>query len=265
MGMVRVMGGLAFLGLLGSVLPLLADAQSLDRPYLQYPAVAVTLLLALALAWVVLRAPSTPPRAVALRLGLLLAVVAAIPLLRYLPAVYHFTYERDIEGLFPPLWPYSVALPPLVVALAEAGLPLLGPPRPSGWALALTTLSAVLVLFFGGVFVVAISQQANFLGLPFRTFRALVACLAISALLALGGLLPRKGATGPAAALLLASGLLLEGASIAFYDGPPAFLDPDPYSLPWPPTVALLGGTLPGAITAVAGLLLWRDLLRRGE
>ena len=244
------------ISLLVSSLVLYMNASGYPHPSLQLPAILSTLGVSLLVLWQVVWVPRTAtPLLVSCGLALLIGV--GFPLVRFIPPIYTATYRADVEGLFPPLWPYSVTIPLVLLLAAELMLPRLGSPRHSGRSLALALLAAALLLFFASVLVSELATFIRFFAVPSAIFWSFASVVGVTALLVLGAALPRKGMVLLGSLVLLLTGLFMEVVSISFYGGPPGRLQVDHPGGIFFPVVAFLAGTVPGALAVLAGLSYW--------
>jgi len=186
-----------------------------------------------------------------------IAFIAIVTTIRFLPGLFRATYNLDVEALFPPLWPYSAAVPLMLLLLLDVALPSRRQGRVPLVVTALPVLASMMVLYFGSSFIAGLSY--GFLRLPVLIFNALASCLALSSLLIVGAVLPRKGLVKEGGIVLMAAGFLLEVMSILFYQTLPSFTEIFEGALlveRLQPLVPVVGGTVPGALSAIAGALL---------
>ena len=182
--------------------------------------------------------------------GVCTLLVMAMPLARYVPLVYTEAYKQNFESLFPPLWPYSLSIPLLVMLMGDL---VLFHRRRTGpaWLLVMSIIPAGMLLFFGSEVVNSMTYDSldfSIIPLPRKVFMALSICIGGAAMIILGTVAAIRGLMWVGVVVLLATGLFLEIGSILFYGGIPRYwteqLIADPYSA-WVP---FLAGTLPGAL-----------------
>ncbi|MBI2165084.1 MAG: hypothetical protein HYU29_01615 [Chloroflexi bacterium] len=259
-GVVRGAGVLAAITMMVAASVLFISSFNTERSHQQWFAALITALLALFVLYGAMVGASRSRSLGLLAFGLAFLFVALFPLVRYAPLFFKYFYHQDVEGYFPPLWFFSASLPLLVVSIMELAMPARGASKGAGTSLVLAIAAAVLVLFFGGVFVSALAPNSRLLTFPDTIFLSLGGCVVISTAVVFVAMLPRKGYLNAGAALLVLFGMALELASIRFYGGTPRMIletDWYIYRQPFFPLVAILGGTIPGALCVVAGVLLW--------
>ncbi len=184
--------------------------------------------------------------------GLLLLLVLALPLLRFIPAVYTNVYEQDLESLFPPFWVFSLSIPLMVMVVAE--LALSGRKRTFSAALLVAAVvPASLLLFYSSVIVDIMSSFA-FVTLPSRTLYAYSACVGLSSLLIVGAGMTTRGLAVLGILILVATGLFLQIGSIYFYDGISRYWTFSKIWLPYSFWVPFFAGTVPGAMAILIAL-----------
>ena len=184
--------------------------------------------------------------------SLLLLLVLALPLLRFIPSVYTIVYERDLESLFPPFWVFSLSIPLMAMVIAE--LALSGRKRTFSAALMVAAVvPAGLLLFYSSVIVDIMSSFA-FVTLPSRTLFAYSACVGLSSLLIVGAAMTTRGMAVLGILILVATGLSLQIGSIYFYDGISRYWTFSKIWLPYSFWVPFLAGTVPGALAILIAL-----------
>ena len=184
--------------------------------------------------------------------SLLLLILLALPLLRFIPFVYTTVYERDLESLFPPFWVYSISIPLMVMVVAE--LALSGRKRTFSAALFVAAVvPAGLLLFYSSVIVDIMSSFA-FVTLPSRTLYAYGACVGLSSLIVVGAAMATRSMAVLGVLILVATGLFLEVTSIYFYDGISRYWTFSKIWLPYSFWVPFLAGTVPGAMAILIAL-----------
>ena len=255
--MVRVLASLSALCLVAAAAVLGLNAGRYPHPLHQLPAIGLTFLAALLLLLVAARAFVLRRRSAGALTVAALVLAAGVPLLRYAPAVYHFTYERDLESLFPPFWPFSVAVALLLVLLLELALPVARPPRPQGAALAPTVAAAAAFLFLATVLLSTLVEDPAYFAVPRRVLTTHLGALGVTAVIALAAVLPRKGLVWEGAGLSLLTGLGIQVWALSFWGGLPRDLGtvgrvPD---VVWALGVAT--GTVCGGLLMLAAVALW--------
>ncbi len=225
-------------------------AGGFPNPGQQAAAGAATLLIGLVVIGVAL-SNSVRNRSLTLSpFGVCTLLVIAMPLARYVPSVYTAAYQQNFESLFPPLWPYSLSIPLLVMLVWDL---VLYHRKRTGPALLLvmSIIPASMLLFCGSEVVNSRTYDSLYysvIPLPRKVFMALSICIGGAALSVLGAGAAIRGLMWVGVVVLLATGLFLEIGSIFFYGGIPRYwtgeLIVDPYSA-WVP---FLAGTLPGAL-----------------
>ena len=259
-GLVRVGALLAGGSLLAAAAVLVATAGAMSHPGQQLWAALLTAVVGAAVCWSVVLSPErTLFRLLLFSSALTLVVI--LPLVRYIPSLYTFLYNQDYEALFPPLWPYSIAIPLLVAMIGELALPRGEQLSFSRTPMLLALVAACLCLFFS--FTVAGKLAAGVhLTVPERSLVAYGASIGLSSSIILGGLIARKGIVWAGVGILMTTGLFLEMMSIRFYDGIPVSLTHTNFPVPLSLWVPLLGGTIPGALSLLVALsLLWDTYL----
>ena len=179
-------------------------------------------------------------------------LVLALPLLRFIPAVYTTVYEQDLESLFPPFWVFSLSIPLMVMVVAE--LALSGRKRTFSAALLVAAVvPASLLLLYSSVIVDIMSSFA-FVTLPSRTLYAYGACVGLSSLLIVGAAMATRRLAVLGILILVATGLFLQISSIYFYDGISRYWTFSKIWLPYSFWVPFLAGTVPGAMAILIAL-----------
>ena len=193
-------------------------------------------------------------------------ILLLMPVLQVLPLDYDTTLLLDVKALAPPPWPYAVALPLLLFLILETSIPGRRSNETSRLFLVLGLSSAVVFLFFATALVGHVAERSVLTIIPDRLFLTSLAPAGISALIVLGTALVRKGYALEGIAMLLVVGIGVEVVSTWSYDGPHFIEDASytPYSRF--PLLPVLAGTIPGILTAAAGLLAgWELYVRGGE
>lgn len=259
-GLVRVGALLAGGSLLAAAAVLMATAGTMSHPGQQLWAALLTAVVGVAVCLSVLLSPERRLSRLLL-FSIALVLVVVLPLLRYIPALYTFLYNQDYEAFFPPLWPYSIAMPLLIAMIGELALPGRTQLSPSRAPMRLALVAACLCLFF--TFTLAGKLAAGpHLSAPEKSLVAYGASIGVSSLIILGTLIARKGVVWAGVGILLVTGLFLEMQSIRFFDGIPLSLTHTDSPVPLSLWVPLLGGTIPGALSLLVALsLLWDTYL----
>jgi len=251
-GLLRLLALLAGGSLLAASTILLSIAGDFPHPSQQAVPSVVTLFLGLGLVTIASRMSKAARWPTFLVLWTCMVVVVVLPVIRYVPSIYNFAYLHDVESLFPPLWPYSVGIPLLAALLGE--LSLSRRPRSGSVVLvAVSLVSASMVLFFG--YEVVRTMASTLLGavLPWRTFLAMGACIAFSTTIVLFTVAATRGVKLAGVTALMTVGLLLEVGSTFFYG--PALSKPfNPGIPPISPWLAVVAGTVPGAMAILTGM-----------
>ena len=252
--LIRFVAAAASISLVAAGGVVLIEAQSQSSPLSQLPAVVITLALG-AVALYTSSLAVGGRRLPALSLwGACALLVILLPILQVLPIRYENLFLLELQALGPPLWPYSVAFPLLLFLVLELALPNRGENRISVLFLFLGLLSSVALLFFASALVGNVANGSLLL-VPHRLFLSVITPVGISALIVLGTILPRKGMTTEGIALLLAVGLGIEWMSTWSFNGPNFIEEAKWFPYPRFPMLAILAGTLPGAIAAATGVL----------
>ena len=178
--------------------------------------------------------------------------------------MYDTTALLDLKALAPPLWPYAVAVPLLLFLILETSIPSQRSDKTSNLFLVLGLLSAVVFLFFATALVGHIANRSILMLVPHRLFLSVLTPVGIGGLIVLGTALVRKGFAKEGIALLLVIGLGVEWMSTWSYDGP-HFIEEASYT-PYSrfPLLPVLAGTIPGILTAIAGLVAGWEVYIRG-
>ena len=243
---------------------LLVEAQSQLRPFFQLPAILLTLGLG-ALALYASSFAVVGRRMAALAFwSICVTLVILLPILQVLPINYNTTALLDLKALAPPLWPYAVAIPLLLFLLMETSLPSLGRNGTSNLFLSIGLLSAVMFLFFTTVLVGSIVNHSELMLIPHRLFLSLITPVGLSGLLVLAIVLTRKGLVIVGIVMLIVTGLGIEWLSTWSYDGP-HFIDAANIPYARFPLLPVLAGTIPGILSAVAGILAGWEVYIKGE
>ena len=260
---VRGVSAGAFISLVAAAVILILQALRLPNPTLMLLIAALTFNLALVALYSANLVLKGKRHAAIGLIALSIGLISLLPSVRFLPGIYLAVYNLNMEALFPPLWPYSVAFPLLCFLLLEIALPSRRETEVPLIIVLLLIISSVVLLFLGAIFIKALTPWL-LLQSPLLNFNALAACLALAFLLILGAVLPRKGMIWEGAALLLLVGLLLEGLSTFFYRALPSFVEvPEGVRTVdrLVPIVPLLGGTVTGSLAALTGALLMMKAL----
>ena len=250
--LVRAAAMIAGGSLLASAVAIFTVSGQYPNPEHQVLGAAATLVLGLVVGAAGLGLGSTNRYIDLSVFSLLLLLVLALPLLRFVPSVYTTVYERDLESLFPPFWVYSLSIPLMVMVVAE--LALVGRKRTFSAALMVSAVvPASLLLFYSSVIVDIMSSFA-FVTLPSRTLFAYGACVGLSSLLIVGAAMATRSMAVLGILILVATGLFLEVTSIYFYDGISRYWTFSKIWLPYSFWVPFLAGTVPGAMALLIAL-----------
>ncbi len=225
-------------------------AAGFPNPGQQAAAAAATLLIGLVVIGVAV-SYSLRNRSLALSVfGVCTLLVIAMPLARYVPSVYTTAYQQNFESLFPPLWPYSLSIPLLVMLVGDLALHHRKRTGPT-LLLVISIIPASMLLFFGSEVVNSMTYDSldfSIIPLPRKVFMALSICVGAAALSVLGAVAAIRGLMWVGVVILLATGLFLEIGSIFFYGGIPRYWTEQLIANPYPAWLPLLAGTLPGAL-----------------
>ena len=250
--LVRAAAMIAGGSLLASAIAILSVSGQYPNPEHQVIGAAATLILGLVVGAAALGLGATNRYLDLSVFSLLLLLVLALPLLRFIPVVYTSVYEQDLESLFPPFWVYSLSIPLMVMVVTE--LALSGRKRTFSAALLVAAVvPASLLLFYSSVIVDIMSSFA-FVTLPSRTLFAYGACVGLSSLLIIGAAMATRGLAVLGVLILVTTGLFLQISSIYFYDGISRYWTFSKIWLPYSFWVPFLAGTVPGAMALVIAL-----------
>ena len=262
--LVRLVSSVVAVSLVAAAGVVVIESQGQIRPLFQIPAAALT-LGAGALA-IYAGSLAVSGRRGAAQLWWVVCIVALVllPTLQVLPIVYDTTALLDLKALAPPLWPYAVAVPLLLFLILETSIPSQRSDKTSNLFLVLGLLSAVIFLFFATALVGHIANRSILMLVPHRLFLSVLTPVGIGGLIVLGTALVRKGFAREGIALLLVIGLGVEWMSTWSYDGP-HFIEEASYT-PYSrfPLLPVLAGTIPGVLTAIAGLVAGWEVYIRG-
>lgn len=174
-------------------------------------------------------------------------LVVTLPTVRYVPFVFSFVYLKDLESLFPPLWPYCFAIPLLFALLGELALSR-RQRTASVHLVAGALVPAVMLLFFSSQVIQVAGATLEGIISPWRVLLAAVTSIATSGAIILGTTMTTRGLTWLGLPVLVVIGLSLEIVSTFLYGS--AALKPLDFSLPILPLwIPLAGLTMPGALT----------------
>ena len=262
--LVRLVSSVVAVSLVAAAGVVVIESQGQIRPLFQIPAAALT-LGAGALA-IYAGSLAVSGRRAAAQLWWIVCIVALVllPTLQVLPMAYDTIALLDLKALAPPLWPYAVAVPLLLFLILETSIPSQRSDKTSNLFLVLGLLSAVIFLFFATALVGHIANRSILMLVPHRLFLSVLTPVGIGGLIVLGTVLVRKGFAREGIALLLVIGLGVEWMSTWSYDGP-HFIEEASYT-PYSrfPLLPVLAGTIPGVLTAIAGLVAGWEVYIRG-
>ena len=262
--LVRLVSSVVAVSLVAAAGVVVIESQGQIRPLFQIPAAVLT-LGAGALA-IYAGSLAVSGRRAAAQLWWIVCIVALVllPTLQVLPIIYDTTALLDLKALAPPLWPYAVAVPLLLFLILETSIPSQRSDKTSNLFLFLGLLSAVIFLFFATALVGHIANRSILMLVPHRLFLSVLTPVGIGGLIVLGTALVRKGFAKEGIALLLVIGLGVEWMSTWSYDGP-HFIEEASYT-PYSrfPLLPVLAGTIPGILTAIAGLVAGWEVYVRG-
>ena len=262
--LVRLVSSVVAVSLVAAAGVVVIESQGQIRPLFQIPAAALT-LGAGALA-IYAGSLAVSGRRAAAQLWWIVCIVALVllPTLQVLPIIYDTTALLDLKALAPPLWPYAVAIPLLLFLILETSIPSRSSDKTSNLFLVLGLLSAVIFLFFATALVGHIANRSILMLVPHRLFLSVLTPVGIGGLIVLGTALVRKGFAKEGIALLLVIGFGVEWMSTWSYDGP-HFIEEASYT-PYSrfPLLPVLAGTIPGILTAIAGLVAGWEVYIRG-
>ena len=250
--LIRAAAMIAGGSLLASAVAILSVSGQYPNPEHQVIGAAATFILGLVVGAAALGLGATNRYLDLSVFSLLLLLVLALPLLRFVPFVYTTVYERDLESLFPPFWVYSLSIPLMVMVVAD--LALTGRKRTFSAALLVAAVvPASLLLFYSSVIVDIMSSFA-FVAIPRKTLFAYSACVGLSSLLIVGAAMATRSLAILGILILVATGLFLEVSSIYFYDGISRYWTFSKIWLPYSLWVPFLAGTVPGAMAILIAL-----------
>ena len=262
--LVRLVSSVVAVSLVAAAGVVVIESQGQIRPLFQIPAAVLT-LGAGALA-IYAGSLAVSGRRAAAQLWWIVCIVALVllPTLQVLPIIYDTTALLDLKALAPPLWPYAVAVPLLLFLILETSIPSQRSDKTSNLFLVLGLLSAVIFLFFATALVGHIANRSILMLVPHRLFLSVLTPVGIGGLIVLGTALVRKGFAKEGIALLLVIGFGVEWMSTWSYDGP-HFIEEASYT-PYSrfPLLPVLAGTIPGILTAIAGLVAGWEVYVRG-
>ena len=262
--LVRLVSSVVAVSLVAAAGVVVIESQGQIRPLFQIPAAVLT-LGAGALA-IYAGSLAVSGRRAAAQLWWIVCIVALVllPTLQVLPIIYDTTALLDLKALAPPLWPYAVAVPLLLFLILETSIPSQRSDKTSNLFLVLGLLSAVIFLFFATALVGHIANRSILMLVPHRLFLSVLTPVGIGGLIVLGTVLVRKGFAKEGIALLLVIGFGVEWMSTWSYDGP-HFIEEASYT-PYSrfPLLPVLAGTIPGVLTAIAGLVAGWEVFIRG-
>ena len=262
--LVRLVSSVAAVSLVAAAGVVVIESQGQTRPLFQIPAAALT-LGAGALA-IYAGSLAVSGRRTAAQLWWVVCIVAVVllPTLQVLPIAYDTPALLDLKALAPPLWPYAVAIPLLLFLILETSIPSQSSDKTSNLFLFLGLSSAVIFLFFATALVGHIANRSILMLVPHRLFLSVLTPVGLGGLIVLGTALVRNGFAKEGIALLLVIGLGVEWMSTWSYDGPHFIAEASytPYSRF--PLLPVLAGTIPGILTAVAGLVAGWEVYIRG-
>ena len=262
--LVRLVSSVVAVSLVAAAGVVVIESQGQIRPLFQIPAAALTLGAGALAIYAGSLAVSGRRAAAQLWWIVCIAVLVLLPTLQVLPIVYDTTALLDLKALAPPLWPYAVAVPLLLFLILETSIPSQRSDKTSNLFLVLGLLSAVVFLFFATALVGHIANRSILMLVPHRLFLSVLTPVGIGGLIVLGTALVRKGFAKEGIALLLVIGLGVEWMSTWSYDGP-HFIEEASYT-PYSrfPLLPVLAGTIPGILTAIAGLVAGWEVYIRG-
>ncbi|MBI4200142.1 MAG: hypothetical protein HY535_06695 [Chloroflexi bacterium] len=244
-------------GLLAASAVLFSLAPGLPHPWQLATTAFLTLLLGAGTAMLGVFWTRVDPAPRVTATAIVTLVVVALPLVRYIPPMFTFAYEQDLESFFPLLWPYSFSLPLLFAILGDQALAARVGAASGLGLVGLALLAASLTLFFGAIIVD--NMTVAFLGTPFQMLLAQTALMGCSALPIAGVVLARAGWVAPGVALLGTGGILVELGATAFYGGIPENLTGTINRLPVSLWVPFLAGIVPGALSVALGFAIFKN------
>ena len=262
-GVLRVTALMAAGSLLAASATLLSIARDFPHPWHQALAALITLALALAVGVSAVGLSGTNHRAAFIRFGVYTLVVVSLPLLRYVTPIFTLAYERDVESVFPPIWPYSASIPLLMALLGEMAFS--HRQRSASVLLVLVSLvPASLLLFFSSEMVRVFGATLLGIVFPSRVFLAYIIFIAASSIIVVGTVAATRGMAWVGVLALIGVGLFLEISSTFFYGiASPKLFDPGfPLMSPWVPIAA---GTVPGGLTLLMSVLVVIAIASRRE
>ena len=263
--LIRLVAILSGTSLLAAAVVLFIDAWSLPRPAFQMPVIVLTLAAGGAVLYGGSLAVAGRRRAALVLFSVCMLAVVSAPLAHFLPPVWEATYELDWESLFPPVWPYALAIPLLLFLILELVLPSPRAASPSAAFFLLSGSAAIMVVFFGTSLIANVHTQYVLVVTTFRLLLTFLVPIGLGGLIVLGIVLVHKGAVTAGALLLYPTGIGIEWISIQYWEGPFWLVGPLFDVYPWFPLLPILAGTLPGALTAVAALFAaWKLHARKG-
>ncbi|MBI2871937.1 MAG: hypothetical protein HYY00_01960 [Chloroflexi bacterium] len=258
--LIRLAGTLAGASLLAAASVLPFEARALNHPLQHVPAILITGAAGVGVFLGVGAAMENRRRLAMVIFGLAVFFSLFLSLGRFIPPIYRGVYLVDWEGLFPPAWPYTLALPLLLLLLAELSIPTIRGNGGSTLSLVGGTAAAIMQLFFTVALLSIVASESELFLLPGRLFLAYLAAFGACGSLVLGTVLVRKGVPLWGGAILLAVGFVLVAGSTTLYAGPDFVFSLPPRASGYFPTLPMLAGTIPGIMVVVVWTtLLWRD------
>ena len=262
--LVRLVSSIVAVSLVAAAGVVVIESQGQIRPLLQIPAAVLTLGAGALAIYAGSLAVSGRRAAAQLWWVVCIVTLVLLPTLQVLPIIYDTTALLDLKALAPPLWPYAVAIPLLLFLILETSIPSQRSDKTSNLFLVLGLLSAVIFLFFATALVGHIANRSILMLVPHRLFLSVLTPVGLGGLIVLGTVLVRKGFAKEGIALLLVIGFGVEWMSTWSYDGP-HFIEEASYT-PYSrfPLLPVLAGTIPGVLTAIAGLVAGWEVFIRG-
>jgi hypothetical protein len=240
--------------LLVSATAVLSTASGYPHPGHQALTALLTALLGSLMLVGAMRLAIHQRRTALIQFGSIAVVATVLPLIRYVPIVHTVVYERDLESLFPAMWPYSLSVPLLVAAVLE--LALVGRRRSAPvWLVGASVVIAGLVLFFGSIVIGEMATSDVFVVLPQRTLLALTAAVGLSSMVVAGAVAATRGLAWIGVTVLFLTGIALELVSTYFYGGIPRSLTVLVVRSQPSPWASFAAGTLTGALALVLSVL----------
>ena len=265
---IRLLSFLTCASLFAASLVLIMTAPTLDRPFPQFAIAALTFVLTLSTFYGANVSLHQKKSRGIFVLTATVIILILLPTIRFVPGIFRAAYLMDLEALFPPMWIYCAAIPLLFFTLLELTMKGRNATATPLMALVFPVLAATSIIFTGstliGILTVGLFEN------PFLIFIGFLAPVALAAFIAFGAVIARKGMLIEGGLLLVVVGLLIEWISIMFYMTIPDFIAENVASI-WQftifdnllPILPILGGTIPGAFTALSGLLLLKHFRDR--